>query len=416
MPQGQSSLVDDAPGWSNNADTGPTCWKCRGAGVKKTKQRPLAQEDTDTALLAIACPVCQGSGHLSVKQGYCEDEAAPGMVTRGRRRPHGWVLAGALPVALQNDTEWSKLVVQANEKCEDVVIGIGDNAASGYPIWIPRTSEQLCNLVGAWRILQRVRSHRWTTDDLVTAWVAGKHRHVSKYLDLGCGNASVLLMTSWCLLKNGTSNVDTIMGVEARSEAVDLARRSIGFNLISNNSATVVHSDFRDFSTDHKFQLITGTPPYFRVDFNIQDNATVTAAIINQGGMPCKKQSAPARCEFRGGIEAYCVTAAKFLDKSGGRFCVCENWLNHDRVVRAALDSKLRILEQWHIHGREGRPILFAVYVMEHKISDINMETKIHMLVVRTMNGEWTEQYKEQVLKAMNIPVADSYHSKHEIN
>ena len=41
------------------------------------------------------------------------------------------------------------------------------------PNWLPiNPGEQLCNLVGRWRILQRVASHRWTTDDLVTAYVA----------------------------------------------------------------------------------------------------------------------------------------------------------------------------------------------------------------------------------------------------
>jgi hypothetical protein len=45
--------------------------------------------------------------------------------------------------------------------------------ATATPIWLPiGPGEQLCNLVGRWRILQRVASHRWTTDDLVTAHVA----------------------------------------------------------------------------------------------------------------------------------------------------------------------------------------------------------------------------------------------------
>ena len=401
VPQGQPSLVDDAPGWTNDASKGPICWKCRGAGVKQTKKRPVGDA---TPPIAVECPVCHGSGHLPVKKDLSEAETEPGMITRGRRRPRGWTADGILPMAMRKETNcWSNMVLEANDICKDAIMKI-DETTDSAPVWLPRESEQLCNLVGSWRILQRVGSHRWTTDDLVTAFVAGKYG-AKKYLDLGCGNASVLLMTSWCLNKHGP--VDTIIvGVEARSEAVALARRSIAFNL-GIDGATIVHSDFRDFDTTHKFQLVTGTPPYFRVDFDVHDKTTVISAKINQGGMPSSKQSAPARCEFRGGIEAYCATAVKFLDLNGGRFCVCENWLNHHRVVQAALESKLSILEQWHVHGRSGKPILFAVYVMGHDDGSVNEEATVHTLVVRDAKGDWTEQYKGTVLKEMNIPFPD---------
>ena len=416
VPQGPPSLVDDAPGWSNDASKGPICWKCRGAGVKakSIKTRPagdcLTVTVTVTPPIAVECPVCHGSGHMPVKKDLSEAEKEPGMITRGRRRPRGWTPDGILPIAMRKETnehDWGNMVLEANEKYQDVIMTIDENETiNSAPIWLPRASEQLCNLVGSWRILQRVGSHRWTTDDLVTAFVAGKYKYGAKnYLDLGCGNASVLLMTSWCLNKHGRLDA-IIMGVEARSEAVALARRSIAFNL-GTDGATIIHSDFRDFDTKHKFQLITGTPPYFRVDFDVRDKTTVMSATINQGGMPSSKQSAPARCEFRGGIEAYCATAVKFLDLDGGRFCVCENWLNHHRVVQAALESKLSILEQWHVHGRTGKPILFAVYVMGHDDGSGNNETTVHTLVVRDTKGEWTEEYKGTVLKEMNIPFLD---------
>merc|ERR1712232_975859 len=77
------------------------------------------------------------------------------------------------------------------------------------------------------------------------------------------------------------------------------------------------------------FDLVTGTPPYFRVDFTLRPNENkkeqhVHSAVINQGGMPSCLQSAPARCEFRGGVEAYCEAAAAVM-KRDGVFVVCEN-------------------------------------------------------------------------------------------
>jgi hypothetical protein len=38
-------------------------------------------------------------------------------------------------------------------------------------VW-PGPGEDLCHLAGDWRILQLVRGHRWSLDDLVTAWFA----------------------------------------------------------------------------------------------------------------------------------------------------------------------------------------------------------------------------------------------------
>ena len=133
------------------------------------------------------------------------------------------------------------------------------------------------------------------------------------YLDLGCGNASVLQMVSWGLLEYVDSF--TAFGIEARKEAYMLAKRSLTFNIDDNNEnekmISLINGDFRvleslrkennvvdvdiDKAIDEnckqdfeklkkcKFDLITGTPPYFRVDFNTTKGNVVTSAIINQG-------------------------------------------------------------------------------------------------------------------------------------
>eukprot|EP01083_Nonionella_stella_P040280 109416_1 len=64
-----------------------------------------------------------------------------------------------------------------------------------------------------------------------------------RYLDLGCGNGSVLQMVSWGLL--GEFEL-TAFGIEARSEAASLARRSLTFNIGEGNQASVIHGDFRE--------------------------------------------------------------------------------------------------------------------------------------------------------------------------
>jgi len=361
------------------------------------------------------------------------------------------------------------------------------------PKWLPiNPGEQLCNLVGRWRILQRVASHRWTTDDLVTAYVAAStfvssqtsgtgsankkeegEETTLRYLDLGTGNASVLQMSTWYLLSTLHSNNSKYkkieaVGVEARSEAVGLARRSLSFNLGSveyqgkvytggcaeegsDNSAEelehdvqIVQGDFRNLislssseaekdtassssATSHvkledvgskRYNLITGTPPYFRVGFtkssdtadNTSDNnESITSAVIEEGGMPTSIQSAPARCEFRGGIEAYCLTASAMLSQPHGRFVVCENWLNNHRVWSGAKEAGLIIESVQPVRGGVRKEKnLFAVYVMKKKGNNEEQKDErdivLPALVVRDEHGNWTKEYA-RVMQSMSIPV-----------
>jgi tRNA1Val (adenine37-N6)-methyltransferase len=66
----------------------------------------------------------------------------------------------------------------------------------------PEAGEELCSLLGHWRIFQRVGGHRWSTDDLVTAWVAGRawrEAHPAgtapaRCLDLGCGIGRLIFL------------------------------------------------------------------------------------------------------------------------------------------------------------------------------------------------------------------------------
>lgn len=255
----------------------------------------------------------------------------------------------------------------------------------------------MCNLVGTWRILQRIGSHRWTTDDIVTAYIAkqtlftiknGKdyttstttstttptttttsttinkanNNEIIHYLDLGCGNASVLSMVYWSL--NHVYDKIQAFGIEARKEAVQLATRSLSFNIgldkigkritLINADFRVLHEDLNENLNDNggenrmdhnnnimsnssgvlgdvdesncssnnsavtvgiqgaidksgmeafyqvkkqKFDLVTGTPPYFRVDFKTESSnpsssssgnsgnsdRVVTSAVIRQG-------------------------------------------------------------------------------------------------------------------------------------
>eukprot|EP00977_Amphora_coffeiformis_P009481 scaffold2192_cov170-Amphora_coffeaeformis.AAC.15 len=433
VPQGRTSLDEDAPGWGtrgasnddNDSDPrrreGPICWKCRGSGQKRQK---IAQGKKQNNL---PCTVCQGNGRLLPKSSETAALSRPGVIRKARTPPKGWEPALPLAYGLLKESKWRDMVICADDG-KDVVMADqqdsdaneNDGATTARPDWLPRQGEEFCKLNGAWRILQRVGGHRWTTDDCVTAYIAVREamqqfprdNQTLRYLDLGTGNGSVLQMVLRALLQENFGVTAT--GIEARKEAVGLARRSLLFNVGPDFPAEVIHGDFRDVLMDpdsdiRKCDLVTGTPPYFRVDFNVvQGGVKVKSAVIRQGGMPTARQSAPARCEFRGGIEAYCEAASRAIKLETGRFIVCENFENHGRVLQAAEGASLQILHIVQVQGRQARKPLFCVYVMK-KPNSVNITTSAveatkEVLAVRDDDGNWTKAYAENVFARMSIP------------
>ena len=128
-------------------------------------------------------------------------------------------------------------------------------------VWPADATRNQC--VGDWFIYQRKGGHRTSTDDLVTAWLAvtmAEGRPVRRYLDLGCGIGSVLLMTVHAL------RPDYTLGVEAQPQSAVMARRTVG-ELRDAPLIEVLESDFREANIGAmaKFDVITGSPPYLPV-------------------------------------------------------------------------------------------------------------------------------------------------------
>lgn len=139
---------------------------------------------------------------------------------------------------------------------------------------------------------------------------------VTHHLDMGCGLGSVLMMVAW----KYTDLIST--GIEAQSISCGLAQRSIRFNGASER-ITVYNGDLRDFSvlpTPQKFQIITGTPPYFKA---------------GEGALSAKVDQKACLFEFRGGVEEYIKAASHYLTDEG-HFVVVESALGKQRFDEAA--------------------------------------------------------------------------------
>ncbi len=227
-------------------------------------------------------------------------------------------------------------------------------------------------LIGDWHLYQRTGGHRTSTDDLITAWYA-VHRAPSppkRYLDLGCGVGSVLLMVSHKL------RPAVAHGIEAQEQSVALARRSIHELPQSQCTISVEHADLRDAQPIDDYDLVTASPPYFP---------------LSAGVLPRDAQRRACRFEERGGVEAYLAAASQALGDDGRLYLVFQT-NGCDRVLAAASSQRLECTGQAEFRMRTTRPDPFlSVFEFSKRAAKA-----VHHFscAVRDDSGAWTQEYQ----------------------
>jgi tRNA1(Val) A37 N6-methylase TrmN6 len=205
--------------------------------------------------------------------------------------------------------------------------------------------ETLDAISGHFRLFQLRDGHRFSTDDILTAWYGTTWCPAARTaLDLGSGIGTVGMIGAWRL--PGAKFVT----VEAQSDSVALAKKSARYNGIENRYE-IREGDFRDkkiLRAEEKFDLITGSPPYWPLSDGLQSE---------------HPQKVACRFELRGSIADYCATAAKHLAPGGFFACV----FPHEpaqlaRVAGAAKNSGLVIVRKRPVIFREGDPPLVALF------------------------------------------------------
>ncbi|HJL20252.1 MAG TPA: methyltransferase, partial [Sandaracinaceae bacterium LLY-WYZ-13_1] len=213
--------------------------------------------------------------------------------------------------------------------------------------WDPTLGELTDDaLAGDWRVWQRRRGHRYSLDDVATAWEAARARPDARsYADLGCGLGSVLLMVAYKLGPDAR-----VAAIEAQAQSVSLARRNLARNGLDAR-VRLVHGDLRRADLAEalggSFELVTGTPPYLPPE---------TASPSTDA------QRTHARLEMRGGVEAYLAAAAPLL-ASGGRFVVCCDARRPERALEGGAAAGLAAVRRRDVVPRAGRKgPLFTVW------------------------------------------------------
>jgi tRNA1(Val) A37 N6-methylase TrmN6 len=234
-------------------------------------------------------------------------------------------------------------------------------------------------LSGLWRIHQYERGHRYSTDDLATAWYGTtKCSSASRVLDLGSGIGSVGMMAAWRL--TGARFVT----IEAQAISVRLARRSAAFNGIEDRYR-ILEGDLRDAASllegEAPFDLILGSPPYFPLGTGIE------------GEHP---QTIPCRFEVRGDVSHYCEVAAAQL-APGGFFAFVFPTLQLERAQKAVAASGLTTLTRRDVVFREGNEPLVSLFSCA-RTADLppymkNVTFVEPPLIVRTKDGQVHPEY-----------------------
>jgi tRNA1(Val) A37 N6-methylase TrmN6 len=221
-------------------------------------------------------------------------------------------------------------------------------------------------------VFQRKKGHRFSSDDVITAWVAMQVCPApERVLDLGCGLGSVLLHLAWSL------PAAQLVGVEVQDVSFALLQRNVAHNQLGERVA-IHHGDFRDPALQHllaangPFPLVTGTPPYF-------PTGTATHADDDQ--------RARARMETRGGIEAYIATGARLLADDGW-LVVCGDADAEPRLHAAADADDLAMCARYVVIPREHRPPLFTVWALRRAHHGDTCAD--HVLTLRDEHGERT--------------------------
>jgi tRNA1Val (adenine37-N6)-methyltransferase len=231
---------------------------------------------------------------------------------------------------------------------------------------------------GHFRIYQLRNGHRFSTDDILTAWYGTTWcPSAGAVLDLGSGIGSVGMVAAWRL--RGAKFVT----VEAQEESVALARKSARYNGLEARYE-IRQGDFREpgvIRPEESFDLVLGSPPYFPLGSGVE------------GDHP---QKVACRFEVRGDIRDYCATAAKHLAMGGFFACVFPTE-QLARIEPAAGEAGLVIVRRRPVVLREGDEPLITLFGMmrrDHLPAEFGKQTWVEPgLIIRQKDGGVHPEY-----------------------
>ena len=246
------------------------------------------------------------------------------------------------------------------------------------PLGPEETIDALC---GHFRIFQLRHGHRYSTDDVLTAWYGTSWcPSARRVLDLGSGIGSVGMTAAWRL------PLARFVTVEAQEVSVALARKSALYNGLLDRY-DIRCGDFRDpgvLAPDETFDLVLGSPPYFPLEEGVTSD---------------HPQKVACRFEVRGSIADYAQVAARHISPGGIFACVfpTRQAQHLERAQRAADDAGLVIVRRRPVALNATEEPLLSLFVMMRKQdlpASMHARTWVEpALVVRQADGSVHPEY-----------------------
>lgn len=210
---------------------------------------------------------------------------------------------------------------------------------------VPEVDETLDAISGHFRLFQLRDGHRFSTDDILTGWYGTSWcPTAATALDLGSGIGTVSTVVAWRLA--GVRMVT----VEAQERSLQLARKSVRYNGLESR-VEIRAGDFREpgvLHTEERFDLITGSPPYFPSGTGVESE---------------HPQKLACRFELRGTVADYCEVAARHLAPGGFFACVFPaEPQQRARVDAGAKAAGLTMVRVRPVVFREGDPPLVGLF------------------------------------------------------
>lgn len=242
--------------------------------------------------------------------------------------------------------------------------------------------ETIDALCGHYRIFQLRDGHRYSTDDVLTAWYATSWcPSAARALDLGSGLGTVAMCVAWRL--QGVS----VVGVEAQAMSVALAKKSRRYNGLEERYE-IRQGDFRrqGLEPEERFDLITGTPPYWPLEAGVQAE---------------HEQKIACRFEVRGEVSDYCEVAARHLAGGGCFVCVFQARpeMQLSRVFEGAERAGLVVVRWRPVQMKRGEEPLLGLFLMMRKedlpegMREQEQAWREPALVIREQDGSVSQEY-----------------------
>lgn len=228
----------------------------------------------------------------------------------------------------------------------------------------------LDQLVGDWNVYQLRHGQRFSTDDVLTAWVGVRALPQARsVLDLGHGIGSVGLFA----LKH-LPRCERLVGLELQARSAALAQKNAALNGVQDR-VEVRQGDLRDPSLRDglgQFELVLANPPYL-------PRGSALASPY--------PERATARLELFGDVFDWCRVAAQHLAPQGV-FALCHS-ARDPRPERALAQAGLTLRARQDVVFRAGDTPMIAV-----RVAGFGGEAQeLPPLVIRGEDRAWTQSY-----------------------